>query len=120
MNLSFKTKLGGEQVEDYRTLIDSTELQQKVIDYIYSNEFDEMVDSTVFKDNNQCKSAIIHGMAIAIMLTCRCKPFCIKFKKEVDVEDNRSQCYKDHGFSVVRNALITWIKLKGRRNSGSR
>ena len=40
---------------NYKTLIDSTELQQKVLDYIASDEFSKMVDSTVFKDNNQCK-----------------------------------------------------------------
>lgn len=62
---------------NYKTLVDSTELQQKVLDYIASDEFSKMVDSTVFKDNNQCKMAIIHGMAIASMLTCRCKPLYI-------------------------------------------
>ena len=67
---------------NYKTLIDSTELQQKVLDYIASDEFCKMVDSAVFKDNNQCKMAIIHGMAIASMLTCRCKPLSINFKKE--------------------------------------
>lgn len=69
-------------MDNYKVLIDSTELQQKVLDYIGSEEFDKMVDSTVFRDNNQCKLAIIHGMSIASMLTCRCKPFCINFKKE--------------------------------------
>lgn len=69
-------------MENYKVFIDSTELQQKVLDYIASEEFNKMVDSTVFTDNNQCKMAIIHGMAIASMLTCRCEPFCINFKKE--------------------------------------
>ena len=32
---------------DYKTLIDSTELQQKVLDYIASDEFSKMVDSTI-------------------------------------------------------------------------
>lgn len=64
---------------NYKTLIDSTELQQKVLDYIASDEFSKMVDATVFKDNNQCKMAIIHGMTIASMLTCRCEQFYIKF-----------------------------------------
>ena len=77
-------------------LIDSIELQQKVLDYIASEEFNKMVDSTVFRDNNQCKSAIIHGMAIASMLTCRCEPFYINFKKEEDKDDNRPQCCIDH------------------------
>ena len=67
-------------MNNYKTLIDPTELQQKVLDYIASDEFSKMVDSTVFKDNNQCRMAIIHGMAIASMLTCRCESFCINFK----------------------------------------
>ena len=40
-------------MDNYKVLIDSTELQQKVLDYIASDEFSKMVDSTVFKDNNQ-------------------------------------------------------------------
>lgn len=69
-------------MDNYKVLIDSTELQRKVLDYIASEEFNKMVDSTVFRDNIQCKLAIIHGMAIASMLTYRCEPFCINFKKE--------------------------------------
>lgn len=69
-------------MDNYKVLIDSTELQQKVLDYIASEEFNKMVDSTVFRDDNQCKLAIIHGMVIASMLTCRCEQFYINFKKE--------------------------------------
>ena len=83
-------------MDNYKTLIDPTELQQKVLDYIASEEFNKMVDSTVFRDNNQCKMAIIHGMAIAAMLTCRCEPFYINFKKEEYEDDNRPQCCIDH------------------------
>ena len=83
-------------MDNYKVLIDSTELQQKLLDYIASEEFDKMVDSTVFKDNNQCKMAIVHGMAIASMLTCRCESFCINFKKEEFEDDNRPQCCIDH------------------------
>lgn len=39
-------------MDNYKVLIDSTELQQKILDYIASEEFCKMVDSTVFKDNN--------------------------------------------------------------------
>lgn len=56
-----------------KILIDSTEFQQKVLDYISSCEIDKMIDAAVFKDNQECKQAIIHGMAIASMLTSRCK-----------------------------------------------
>ena len=83
-------------MNNYKRFIDSTELQQKVLDYIASAEFNKMVDSTVFRDDNQCKLAIIHGMAIASMLTCRCESFCINFKKEEFEDDNRSQCCIDH------------------------
>lgn len=60
-------------LSDYNILIDSTEFQQKVLDYISSDEFEKMVNSTVFKDNDECKRAIAHGMSIAAMLTSRCK-----------------------------------------------
>lgn len=56
-----------------KILIDSTEFQRKVLDYISSCEIDKMIDATVFKDNQECKQAIIHGMVIASMLTSRCK-----------------------------------------------
>ena len=36
-----------------------------------------MVASTVFEGNEQCKLAIIHGMAIAAMLASRCTPYFI-------------------------------------------
>jgi hypothetical protein len=83
-------------MDNYKVLIDSTELQQKILDYIASEEFCKMVDSTVFKDNNQCKMAIIHGMSIASILTCRCEQFYINFKKEKYEDDNRPQCCIDH------------------------
>lgn len=83
-------------MEDYKVLIDSTELQQKVLDYIGSEEFDKMLDCTVFKDNNQYKLAIIHGMSIASMLTYRCKTILYKTQEKVNEDDNRPQCCKDH------------------------
>ena len=83
-------------MDNYKRLIDSTELQQKVLDYIASEEFIKMIDSTVFRDNNQCKLAIIHGMAIASMLTCRCEQFYINFKKEKYEDDSKPQCCIDH------------------------
>lgn len=57
---------------DFKILIDSTEFQQKVLDYISSCEIDKMIDTTVFKDNQEYKQAIIYGMVIASMLTSRC------------------------------------------------
>ena len=54
------------------SLVDINEFQRKVLDFIASDEIDRMIDSTVFKDNPNYKSAIIHGMTIAAMLTSRC------------------------------------------------
>lgn len=65
-------------MEDYKLLINPTEFQQKVLDYIGSDELDKMINSTIFKDNPECKRAIIHGMVIASMLTCRCESIYVK------------------------------------------
>lgn len=58
-----------------KLLIDATEFQQMVLDYINSEEIDEMISTTVFKDNPEFKRAIIHGMSIASVLTSRCESF---------------------------------------------
>lgn len=63
--------------DNYRILIDSKEFQQKVLDYIGSEEIDKMIRSTIFDGKPECKSAIIHGMCIASMLASYCEPFCI-------------------------------------------
>ena len=65
-------------MEDYKILIDPSEFQQKVLDYINSDELDKMIDSTVFKDKPESKSAITHGMVIASMLTTRCEKIYVK------------------------------------------
>lgn len=66
-----------ENKERFRVLIDSKELQQKVLDYISSEDIDKMIRSTIFDGKPECKSAIIHGMCIASMLASYCEPFCI-------------------------------------------
>lgn len=65
-------------MEDYKILIDPSEFQQKILDYIGSDELGKIIDNTVFKDNSECKNAIIHGMVIASMLTSRCKSVYVK------------------------------------------
>lgn len=71
--------------DDCRIFIESIEFQQKVLDYISSEEINKMFNSTIFKDNPECKSAMIHGMVIASMLTCHCKQFCI-VEKDIKIE----------------------------------
>ena len=63
--------------EKYKILIDMKEFQQKVLDYINSEDIDKMIRNTVFDGKPECKSAIIHGMSIASMMASYCKPFCI-------------------------------------------
>ena len=94
-----------------KILIDSTEFQQKVLDYISSCEIDKMIDATVFKDNQECKQAIIHGMAIASMLTSRCKQIEINevagMKKCIILEienktdfENKMNEYLSEGYKI--------------------
>ena len=77
-----KTKLGttSKKEESYRLLIDVKEFQQKVLDYMCSNEIDTMIEHTDFKDKPECKNAIIHGMAVASLLTSTCESFYVKDK----------------------------------------
>ena len=63
--------------EIYRVLIDSKEFQQKVLDYIGSEEIDKVIRTTSFDGKPECKSAIIYGMCLASMLTNNCEPFYI-------------------------------------------
>lgn len=94
-----------------KILIDSTELQQKVLDYISSCEIDKMINTTVFKDNQECKQAIIHGMVIASMLTSRCKQIKINeaagMKKCIILEienktdfENKMNEYLSNGYKI--------------------
>lgn len=61
--------------------IDAQEFQQKVLDYISSDELDKMINNTVFAGKPECKSAIVYGMAIASMLTSTCEPMYINNNK---------------------------------------
>ena len=68
--------------EEYKVLIDSTEFQKKVLDYIGFGEVDKMIKASVFADKPEYKSAIIYGMSISAMLTSRCKPICVIMKDD--------------------------------------
>ena len=62
---------------NHRVLVDVEEFQEKILDYINSEEIDNMIRFTIFEDEPKCRSAIIHGMAIAAMLPSRCKQIYI-------------------------------------------
>ena len=99
-------------LNDYNILIDSTEFQQKVLDYISSDEFENMVNTTVFKDNDNCKHAIAHGMVIASMLTSRCGQVyskrkginmknCVVLEIENKIDfENKTNEYLSEGYKI--------------------
>lgn len=59
--------------DKYVTLIDSKEFQEKILEFITSEELDKVFNHTVFVDIPECKQAMIHGMCIASMLICKCE-----------------------------------------------
>lgn len=59
----------------YKNLIDVNEFQQKLLEYINSEELDNMIKQTIFKDKQDCKMAINYGMSLASMLTTMCKDY---------------------------------------------
>lgn len=77
---------------NFTKVIDTQDFQQKVLDYISSDELDEMINNTVFAGKPECKSAITHGMAIASMLTSTCEPMYIKNNKNGEnlMEENNN------------------------------
>lgn len=74
--------------ENHKILIDPTEFQSLVLDYINSEEFNKMIDASVFIGDPTYKSAIIHGMTIASMLTCRCQRYDVVELKNTDERVN--------------------------------
>lgn len=77
--------------DNCRIVVDTKEFQQKVLDYINSGEIDKMINSTVFAEKPECRSAIIHGMSIASMLTSACELMYINDNKngEEFMEENK-------------------------------
>lgn len=58
-----------------KLLVDTSEYQQRVLNCIGSEEIDKFFGSTMFAslpESNMCKQAMIHGMAIASMMTSQC------------------------------------------------
>lgn len=66
-----------------KLLIDSNEFMNNILDSTTNEGYiDNLLISTVFADKPDCRAAFIHGMVIASMMTCECKPICVM------VEDN--------------------------------
>lgn len=74
----------------FRGLIDATEFQKLIMDYIYSDEMDKMIDSTIFEDDPKCRAAMVHGMCIASMLTSRCEHVYVLSDNDMDTKPNKN------------------------------
>ena len=66
----------------YFTFIDPIEFQSMILEYINSDDFDKMFNSTVFADNVDCRQAMIHGMCIASALSSKCNHFIFSKEEE--------------------------------------
>ena len=74
-----------------RILIDSSEFQSMILNYIGSDNIDKMFNNTRFaseKKSKDYKQAMIHGMLYASILTCKCNPIHIKEKMEDEQYDS--------------------------------
>ncbi len=76
---------------NYTRVINVEEFQQKILDYISSDELDKTISNTVFVGKPECKSAVAHGMALASMLTSTCETMYVKDRedKEEQMEENK-------------------------------
>ncbi len=64
-----------------KVMIDTTEYQQRVLECIGSEEVDKFFRTTMFAnlpESSMCKQAMIHGMAIASMMTSQCNPVIVE------------------------------------------
>ena len=64
-------------------LIDQVDFQKKILDCVTSEEIDKYFYSAQFKNDSQCRQAMIYGMTIASLLVNQCKPkIVIKDEKD--------------------------------------
>ena len=62
--------------------IELKEFQQKILNYINSEEFNKHFESTIFADKKECKSSMIYGLCIAAILANKCNIFIAYNNKE--------------------------------------
>lgn len=51
-------------------LIDKEAYQQKLLEIMYSSVLDNMIDSSIYKNDNSAKNAIRYGICLASLFTC--------------------------------------------------
>lgn len=70
-----------QNVSKHKVLIEAEEFQTMILKYIESEEFNKHFAHTKFCElacSNECKQAMMHGMAIASLMTSRCHKLVIK------------------------------------------
>ena len=74
-----------EEKYNHRILIDTQEFQSKILDLIGSEEFDRQFATTIFntyENQQQYRQAMMHGMLLAGIMTCKCELLRAKEKIE--------------------------------------
>lgn len=71
---------------EIKRFINVEEFQRKILDFIGSKKYKEMVSCTVFADDPRCINAITHGLSLAAMLASTdCTTyFCEKVEERDD------------------------------------
>lgn len=59
-------------------LIDKEAYQQRLLEIMYSSVLDNMIDSSIYKDDDCAKSAIRYGICLASLFTCDCATVQVK------------------------------------------
>lgn len=91
-----------------KLLIDISEYQQKVLDCISSEEINKFFNSTMFAgtpESSMCKQAMIHGMAIASMITSRCNHVIVE-KRPVGHWSLLDECSNEGVYCSVCNKKV--------------
>ena len=65
-------------------LINTEEYQKLILNLMYSEEIDKMIDATIYKDDERAKGAIRYGMAMASLYTCMCEKYVISTEDEIE------------------------------------
>ena len=81
-------------------LIETADFQKKILEYMYSPEFDTMFNSTIFANREQevdgYKQAVRHGMAFAATLASTCLPYEVRqMPTPMPTEDNAMEPPKE-------------------------
>lgn len=103
--------------EEEKIFIDQLEYQQKLLEFLTSEEFDRFFNVTVFKDNLECRQAMIHGMAIASMMTSQCKHIAVK-DREREVKNMATEFIvlnETETLAIVKNGMVTCRMDDGRK-----